>query len=962
LGKGGGETWAVVIGISDYQEKNIALRYAHRDAEAFADWLRSPSGGGLDSDHLYLLLNHHATAGRVAEVLDGLVQYVQENDVVFIYFSGHGDVARTYSQPGFLLCWDAPERIYMSGGTYSISNLQEITTTLTLQNKAKVILVADACRSGKLAGSEIGGPRLTAAKLMERQDKETKILSCQPHEVSIEGLQWGGGRGAFSYRLMEGLYGFADQDGDGIVSFRELERYLEDNVSADVAPESQNPILITSDKSAIISSVHEKTIADLRLKKSFERPAFSQGKSRGIEEEILDQLDRGITKMYHSFKSAIAQKRFFPDSEGADSLSSADELYTQLLQEPGLGYLKGAMTRHYAAALQDETQLIINEWLETPVKFFFETDIGVVAAQKNISPKFLSYPRYLQRASELLGEKHYFHASLEARRYFFEGFLLARSNRNPNKDLGERALQLFRKSLEWQTESPHVLWQMSLVFGWNLDQPDSLEYYAQMALDAHPNWDLPCIDAAFILSSKYGRHERARQFLQLAQRIDSTSAAQWSTMAVVHFGEGDFDQAERILWHALSLDSLDAGIWNNLGYLLNKTGQHEEAKAIFEKALAIDSSQVNAWINLGIACNLGGRYQESIGANSRAILLDSTIALAWSNLATLYLRLGRTGEAEHALIKSITLDSSQSLAWRHLGMVYNNLYRYDEAAFVLQQSIDLNPDDIDAWEELGYAMIQIHRYRDAESVLSNAIRRDSSQASLWANLGYVFLKTGRIDEAEVVLEKAVSLDSTKADVWINLGELHMETRRYGSAKRVLSRATALNPSNPLAWHSLAIACMHNRQFPEAEAMLRNALVLDPYLYRAWVSLGAMYYETGQYDKAESMYIIANTIDSTSFICHRQLGMVYFKIGLPQDARYHLGKALQLNPGYIQGLLSMACLLSSTGETSEALNFVEQAIARGTGFDALQAEGDLAPLKVLNAWKLLMHRHFPEHGH
>ncbi|MDO8368703.1 MAG: hypothetical protein Q7T20_18030 [Saprospiraceae bacterium] len=37
-------TYAVVVGISDYQDKDIPdLRFADRDAEAFANFLRSPA-------------------------------------------------------------------------------------------------------------------------------------------------------------------------------------------------------------------------------------------------------------------------------------------------------------------------------------------------------------------------------------------------------------------------------------------------------------------------------------------------------------------------------------------------------------------------------------------------------------------------------------------------------------------------------------------------------------------------------------------------------------------------------------------------------------------------------------------------------------------------------------------------------------------------------------------------------
>ncbi|HRG69975.1 MAG TPA: hypothetical protein PLS73_14085, partial [Saprospiraceae bacterium] len=42
-------TYAVVVGISDYQDPGIPdLRFADKDAEAFANYLRSDAGGKLD--------------------------------------------------------------------------------------------------------------------------------------------------------------------------------------------------------------------------------------------------------------------------------------------------------------------------------------------------------------------------------------------------------------------------------------------------------------------------------------------------------------------------------------------------------------------------------------------------------------------------------------------------------------------------------------------------------------------------------------------------------------------------------------------------------------------------------------------------------------------------------------------------------------------------------------------------
>jgi uncharacterized caspase-like protein len=85
-GEGQGEVYAVVIGISDYQDKDIPdLRYADKDAEAFDNFLRSPAGGSLDRDHLQVLTNGKATAGRIAEALDALIEKAKKDDQDIIY-------------------------------------------------------------------------------------------------------------------------------------------------------------------------------------------------------------------------------------------------------------------------------------------------------------------------------------------------------------------------------------------------------------------------------------------------------------------------------------------------------------------------------------------------------------------------------------------------------------------------------------------------------------------------------------------------------------------------------------------------------------------------------------------------------------------------------------------------------------------------------------------------------------
>ncbi|HAD14808.1 MAG TPA: hypothetical protein DCF33_20465 [Saprospirales bacterium] len=886
-GEGQGEVYAVVVGISDYQDHAIPdLRFADKDALAFANFLRSPAGGALDDDHLRVLTNGQATAGRIAEALDGLIEQVKEGDQVIIYFSGHGDVeGKKISQPGFLLCWDSPSRVYMGGGTYSLSFLQEVISTLSMQNKARVTVITDACHAGKLAGSQIGGAQLTSANLAKQYANEIKILSCQPNEFSLEGEQWGGGRGAFSYHLVEGLVGLADRNNDGAVTVGEIDRYLEDHVTAEAAPQSQVPMLL-GNKTDRLSTVNAAVLADLRKNKSGGLPVFAATESRGLEEEVLAKVDSTVRKQYLAFKLAVQEKRFFEPAGNC-----ADDLYTQLSGVESLAPLGGIMKRNYAAALQDDAQQTINGWLKPDKEISLQAAVSGRMPQKVFTEKVKTYPRCLERAAELLGEKHYMYADLIARKYFFEGYLLANSNRNPDQELGERTLTLFRKSLNYQPEQPHVYWQMLLVFGYNFLQPDSVEYYSRRALELYPNWTVPCTEAAYLLSYKYNQQERARWFLEQATRIDSSSVEVWHKWAIFNFGQKNFEEAEWQLKKAIALDATNATIWNNLGYMYNLTGRYEEAEAMFKKAIAMDSTDIAAWSNLGGLFDDTNRFKEAEHAFKKAISLDATFAATWNLLGYFYFHTNRFNEAEQALKKVIELDSTQHYAWDNLGKVYQAIGRYAEAEYHFKKAISIDSTFMAHWNNLGWLYNNTRRFAEAEPIFKKVIVFDSTNFAPWVGLGMNYIQTRRYGEAETAFKKVISIDSTQSMVWNNLGFIYLQIQRYTEAIPVLKKAISL------------------------DSMFANP--------------------------------------------RRHLGMAYFKINHPEEARQNFLKAIVLNPDYANAMLGMAYLLFSEGKTAEALGYVEQAIGKGSTFEQLEADQDLAPLRVTLEWKVLMKKYFPD---
>ena len=655
------DTYAVIVGISDYQDEGIPdLQYADKDALAFAGYLQSVVGGALDEDHLKVLVNEQATQAQFGAALDWLWEVAKENDKVIIYFSGHGDVERkSITQPGYLLCWDAPPNVYMGGGAFNVRDLNDVVSTLSIQNKARVVLIIDACRAGKLSGSQIGGSQATAANLAKQYGNEIKILSCQPDEYSIEGEQWGGGRGAFSFHLLNGLNGMADVNDDLSVNLLEIGRYLEDHVSTEVAPHSQIPMTVGG-RGEKLTTVFPEILVQLKAGKRDQLQLFAAIESRGIEDDVLTAADSTIVELYFAFKNSLEDKQFLFAETGRHENDYADFYYKKLIAESSMERLHSSMRRNYAAALQDDAQQVMNNWMKTSKEKALESKTGKKKGRlpiKVFTEKVRAFPSCLERAAELLGKEHYMYNTLQSRKHFFQGYLLANSDPNPNKELGDKALAQFRQALDLQPEMPQAYWQMIGVYGNNLLQPDSAEVYAQKAIELNPSWIEPYTRLAFLFMNDYNQYERALPYLEKATNLDSSSVAVLIRWAGYYNGQKEYAKAEKQFKKIIQLDSTYLAAYNNLGFFYLRTNRYDEAEEYLKKAIQLDSTVWMAFANLGRLYESQRRWEESALMTQKAIANGPPIGPIIARLGNVYTHLpGRLEEAKVKLDEGLAMN------------------------------------------------------------------------------------------------------------------------------------------------------------------------------------------------------------------------------------------------------------------------------------------------------------------
>ena len=86
----GGDRYALIVGIDDYQDENIPdLTTCQADAAAMYELLTDPARGGIKERNAYVLLGPKATTRNIKKYLEKLRQ-IPSKSTVFVYFSGHG--------------------------------------------------------------------------------------------------------------------------------------------------------------------------------------------------------------------------------------------------------------------------------------------------------------------------------------------------------------------------------------------------------------------------------------------------------------------------------------------------------------------------------------------------------------------------------------------------------------------------------------------------------------------------------------------------------------------------------------------------------------------------------------------------------------------------------------------------------------------------------------------------------
>ncbi len=575
----GGQTYALIVGISKYQKlpQDLWLQYANADASDFAKHLASPRGGAVPASNIVLLTDEKATTAAIRSAFQMFLKVrAGKKDSIFILIAGHGTVEPAGSRGAYIITNDSDPQD-LASTALPMADVQNLFQT-ELTKVGRVAVFVDVCHSGAIGAIRSMAINGAVERLAEAEGDLLGFLSSRPKELSYEGPQYGGGHGAFTYYLLKGLNGAADKNGDGVVDVNEILAYVRDQVAQGTGDKQHPRDFGNADNNVPLADTRKPGIqiagSGLMLD-SKGRPVYLASAVPYLPAESL-ALQR--------FTSSLSAGRILP-GEPNSAFAALSELKSEMAREEYLRHESMLRT-----ALEERGQQVLLRYLAGEEVPQTRTD-------------FASAAGYVEAARRLTPESLY----LEGRDYFFQGrtFLF-------DKEYA-RAADLLERSVAIDPNGAYAYNALGIAY---LEQADFGRAAAAFrdAVRRAPYWAYPLHNLA-LTDVETGDYEAAIRRYRQAMKLAPRAGYLQYNLGLLYQRLNRRREAEAAYRKAMALAPDAADPLNALGSLKAGSGKTAEAERLYRSALQKDPGLLAARHNLAqLLWQLKGRQEEAIGA------------------------------------------------------------------------------------------------------------------------------------------------------------------------------------------------------------------------------------------------------------------------------------------------------------------------------------------------------------
>ena len=809
--------YAVVVGISTYQDSAIdQLQFANADAIEFARFLKSKTGGSVPNENIRLLTDSNATQSAVLLAVNWLRDVCKKDDIVFFYFSGHGAIEHvSMFNNAFLICYNTL-KVLPEGMSLSADKLNDVAKTLSAQTLANVVLITDACHSGETVNDKARN-KLLGEQLLASTEKEIRIASCKPDQLSNENTDWGGGRGVFSYYLVNGLNGFADADKDGVVTLGEVKTYLENALKND-------PLLLQENK--IQTPVFKDDNDKFQLAK-IDPEEFARAKARRISDSIANTPMLTLTP--------------FGKTNNDVSNEEPDEYFFKLLKSKSLEAVTDSL--HLAEISADEIPFaLINGISSVDVPYTHNNGNFANAETKTPSDKLKELADDLRNNT---GALTYFKERLV--RIFDD-----RAHDVINQYLNGDEAELERRRYYNIKNNGYDVYPRMFAVALKLITPDNL-YYNILQVKLHYFTGVTLRLKVPVTENPAPLIAQALSEQQQALALNAKAPQVNNELGILYLLKNDNATAEKYFIKATQLSDSWALPWANLAGLYAETGQYAKGFAANLKADSLQKGLQGVTVNSGYLNERSGNLLYAEEDYRKAIDMNSRHYLPFERLGYVYLK-----TAKYALADSFFYEADLRKKGFHFesgaypGSMDKQLLSPSTVRLCDIDTNLLRKDDIMAFFTLG-----VHEYLKKYYRLNKFSEGSDSEL-----VGEYFAGTDdpfsikEIPDYSLAIwyfKKVIRLDKRNPLVYYYLGKVYFAQKQWEKAE-LMFRYAIQNHLDTTAFKAYFSQLHKGSYFPYPHDCFENSFFgsqypkIDNYYF-----LASLYESWQHFDESESCY-------------------------------------------------------------------------------------------------------------
>jgi serine/threonine protein kinase/tetratricopeptide (TPR) repeat protein len=348
--------------------------------------------------------------------------------------------------------------------------------------------------------------------------------------------------------------------------------------------------------------------------------------------------------------------------------------------------------------------------------------------------------------------------------------------------------------------------------------------------------------------------------------------------------------------------------------LLHEVGREDQARDLMERARALPLNTARDYYLAAIERMAGADYGTARDLLLDARRLDPQDAYICYALGLCLAQLGDYRRAASALDASLALWPSFFASHYQRARAHNELKEHAEAVEEFTTALRLRPDFLPAYVDRALARLALGQYTSAEADLTHALEGGIPATRVYFIRAEVRRRAGNISGADADQREGLRREPCDEVSWVARGLARMKTDPKG-ALADFDRALQVNPNYPAALEDrAAVLAERLGKTEDAVASLDRVISLTPQRGQARAGRGVLLARLGRRAEALRDAREAERLDPRPEVLYQAAG-VYALTGQKNSA-----------------------------DRREAFRLLAAALRQGYGFDLIEIDPDLRPIR------------------